>query len=217
MTIAKFLLLFIALWQVPSAPTGLRVGNKMAIALGTNSGFVTAAPASDPAGGNLSVDNVGTVMMDTLPATAAKITKVGVWIDNATEEANFRIALYDNDGATVPGEAGTRLFITSDTAKGTTSGWKEITVNWDVSPYAGTDLWIGIGLDNTATTTNSNLASSGGKGYDQRTAGVALPNPFGGGALTDVDAMLTVYAVWEAAPAGPSIPVVMASYRRRRQ
>jgi hypothetical protein len=218
MTIAQFLLLFWALWQAPSAPTGLRVGNKMAITIGTNAGFVTAAPTSDPGGTGLTLDDKSAVMIDTVPATAAKITKVGFWVDNATEETNLRVALYDNDGATVPGEAGTRLYLSSDFAKGTGAGWKEITVDWDVSAYVNTSVWIGLGIDNTATSTTVDHTASGGPNFDVRNGASAMPNPYAGGAIAYVAGKVALYAVWEAAPAGGlSIPVAMASYRRKRQ
>jgi len=170
----------------------------MALSLGTNCGFVTSAPSADPADTNFGADAYGLVHKHTLPADASKVTEIGWYCDNATEEANFRVALYDNNGAVVPGEAGTRLFLSSNAAKGTTAGWKKITVDWDVSSYAGTDLWIAIGLDNTATATNSNYNASGGGGLDARTV-PELPDPFGGGAIAVGSGMFAIYAVWEAA------------------
>ena len=168
----------------------------MSMVLGTNVGFVATAPTTSPAGTATSYDSTSSVTKHTSPSTAAKVTEVGWWCDNATEEANFEVALYAADGAS--GVAGTRLFVSATNAKGTTSGWKVVTgLNWTISP--STDYWLGLQLDNTATTTNNDWTGSGGAGNDFRTSQTTLNNPYGGGAIFDADAMDAIYAVWEAA------------------
>lgn len=175
----------------------------MAVALGTNSGFVTVAPTADPAGSNFSADNRSFVTKDTSPATAGKITEIGWWCDAATEASNFEVGLYAADGATVPGEAGTRLFVAATNAKGTTSGWKTVTVDWTIA--GNTAYWIGFQLDDTVTSTPTNYETTGGSGMDPITPGTSLNNPNGGGAISYGTGLLTVYAVWEAAAAaGPA-------------
>lgn len=170
----------------------------MALVLGTNSGFVTVAPTTDPAGSNGTIVSAARVTKDTSPSTAVKITEIGWWCDTASNAANFEVGLYAADGVSLPGEAGTRLFVSATNAKGTTAGWKVVTgLNWTISP--STDYWIGVQLD-TTTATNINIATSGGLGYDTITSVTTLPDPFGGGGtLTDVDGMLAFYAVWQAA------------------
>lgn len=176
----------------------------MALVLGTNSGFVTVAPTTDPGGTNSSFDARSKVTKDTSPATAVKITEIGWYCDNATEEANFEVGLYAADGAVVPGEAGTLLQVSRTNAKGTNAGWKKVTVDWTISP--STPYWLGAQLDDTATLTNMNLGS-GGSGRDELTSQTTLPNPFGGGAPGDAAGMMSIYAVWEAAaPEGNSTP-----------
>jgi len=172
----------------------------MALTIGINSGFVALAPSVDPDEGDAGMDTRAKVTKDTSPATAAKITEIGWYCDNATEEANFEVGLYAADGAVVPGEAGTLLYSDTINAKGTGVGWKTVSVDWAISP--NTDYWLGIQLDNTTTLTNINYVSSGGAGYDNKTAQTTLTNPFDGGALADVDAMISIYAVWEAAVVG---------------
>jgi len=175
----------------------------MALVEGTNCGFVTVAPVDDPAGDTaVGIDSYGDVSKFTSPATAVKITEIGWWCDNATEESNFEVGLYAADGAVVPGEAGTRLYVDNTNAKGTSAGWKKVTVNWDISP--STAYWFAVQLDNTATTTNIDIALSGFYGVDWRTAS-SLPTPFGGEALGDADGAYAIYAVWEAA-AGGTVP-----------
>lgn len=172
----------------------------MAVVLGTNSGFVTVAPTTDPEGTNAGLDTFSDVTKHTSPATAVKITEIGWWCDTASEEANFEVGLYAADGAVVPGEAGTLLHVSRTNAKGTGAGWKVVTgLNWAISE--NTAYWIGIQLDNTATTTNYNYASSGGAGEDFKGGQTTLSDPYGGGTISDTNAMTATYAVWEAAPA----------------
>ncbi len=171
----------------------------MALVLGVNSGFVTTAPTADPSGSLGEVDTWALVTRHTSPATAVKITEIGWWCGNATQETNFEVGLYAADGAVVPGEAGTLLQVSRTNAKGTTAGWKRVTgLNWSVSP--NTSYWLGLQVDDTATTTGIDYKLSTGVGEDEISGQTTLPNPFGGGALADSTAMYAIYAVWEAAP-----------------
>ena len=177
----------------------------MALVLGTNCGFVTVAPTGYPAaGGGTTADGRKMVFKDTSPATAIKVIEMGWRTGDATEVANFEVGLYAADGAS--GEAGTRLYVDDTNAKGTTSGWKVVTgLDWGISP--STIYWLAVQLDDTATSTYINRESSGGAGYDIATD-TTLTDPFGGGALSDSDGILAIYAVYEAAPPAPVPPKV---------
>lgn len=168
----------------------------MALVLGTNSGFVTVAPTTDPAGSfGAQISNTSVVTKDTSPSSAIVITEVGWWCDNATEESNFELALYSADGAVVPGEAGTRLYVSSTNAKGTTSGWKKISgLTWTIS--GSTSYWLGLQVDTTATATNTDMSNSSGLGRDGRSSATTLPNPYGGGALVNATGIIAIYAVY---------------------
>ncbi len=168
----------------------------MAVVLGTNCGFVTAAPTNDPAGTNLAIQTSSYGVKDTAPEGATKITKIGWWCDNATEEANFEVGLYDHNATDNEPEA--RLQVSATNAKGTTAGWKSVVVDWTIT--AGTIYWIAVQLDNTATGTNENY--SAGAGRLARLYGqTALINPWGtSSALNDLAA--AIYAVYEVAAGG---------------
>lgn len=169
----------------------------MALVLGTNCGFVTVAPTADPSGTNQGVvDGRATCIKLTVPVGASLITEVGWWCDTASEEANWEAGLYDDDGATVPGEAGTRLQVSATNAKGTSAGWKKTgALTWDVASLVGSTVWLAFQCDNVTTTTNSDYESSGFAGYDGLTAST-LADPFGGGALVDSDGIYAIYAVY---------------------
>lgn len=166
----------------------------MAVVLGTNSGFVITAPTVDPAGTVTTVDTLAVVTKDTSPATAGKISEIGWWCNEATEASNFEVGLYAADGVVVPGEAGTLLYSSIINAKGTTSGWKTVSVDWGIN--ANTVYWISLQLDDTATATNTYRSNSGGSGFDQVTAS-SLPNPFNGGTPISTTQNLSIYAVWK--------------------
>ena len=175
----------------------------MALVLGTNCGFVTTAPTVNPMGSNASINKKGSVTKDTSPATAAKITEIGWYRGLNTSAVNCDIGLYAANGAVVPGEAGTRLYVTT-VSKPTGIGYIGFTVDWDIDP--NTDYWIGLQVDGT-TTQYTDIASSGGAGRDQKIATYSLPNPFGGGAIADADGMYAIYAVWEAASTGTNCKI----------
>ena len=172
----------------------------MALALGTNVGFVTTAPTADPAGTGATSDGSSFVVKDTAPTGAIKITEVGWYKAAGTTSSNTQVGLYAADGATVPGEAGTRLQVTADQASGTSANvWIRFTgLNWPVT--AGTAYWLGMQQDAHTGSSQIDSAASGGSGIDTRTSQTALTNPYGGGALSDVDGMYAIYAVYQSAP-----------------
>jgi hypothetical protein len=175
----------------------------MALTIGTNCGFVTVAPTADPVVTSRIVDTYALISKFTSPAGAVKITEIGWWCSAATEESNWEGGLYSANGAVVPGEAGTRLYVSATNAKGTTDGWKKATVDWDIS--GSTDYWFGVQVDDTTTQTNIDYLTSGGAGYDQISS-AALPDPFGGGAIYDVDGYLAIYAVYETSTGATMVP-----------
>ena len=179
----------------------------MALALGTNCGFVSVAPSGDPGAGTFStVDNYRVALRHTSPIGAVKIVEVGWYCIGATEESNFEVGLYAADGASVPGEAGTRLYVDNSNAKGTDAGWKRVTVDWSIT--AETVYWIAMQCDATDTATTTPRDLSGGAGIDLVVA-ASLADPFGGGALSDADAMLGIYALYETGGGTTAVPQMM--------
>ena len=179
----------------------------MTLVLGTNCGFVTVAPTGDPLASSFKIDTRSFVLKHTSPSTAVKITEIGWYDDTAgTEEANFEVGLYDSDGA--DGIAGTRLFVDATNAKGTSGGWHAVTgLDWTIT---GDHIyWIGVQLDDTATQTDTYIATTGGEGLDLKTD-TTLPDPYGGGALAGADDVAAIYAVWEAAAGGTATQINIA-------
>jgi hypothetical protein len=160
----------------------------VALALGTNSGFVTSAPSADPAESGTTIDGSSVVTKHTSPANAVKITSIGWYRASGTNTANWEIALY----ADTAGVAAARLF--ADQTNSTASnGWLTTAVDWDISP--STAYWLGLQMDAHSGSSTVDGAASGGAGSDVLTSQTALNDPYGGGAVADADGMYAVYAL----------------------
>ena len=120
----------------------------MAVVIGTNSGFVTTAPTADPAGSATVIDNVSMAIRDVTPSLTGSISEIGWWCANSTQETNFEVGIYEDNGANLPGDL---IASYTTNAKGTGPGWKKVTV--DIALSADTQYWIAIQVDNTSTTT----------------------------------------------------------------
>ena len=166
----------------------------MAVVKGTSAGFVVEAPTANPAGWNLTQDSFSTTVKDTSSATAVKVTEIGWYCDNATEESNYEVGVYDHDsGNDRPNDL---VGVSRTNAKGTTSGWKRVT-GLNITISTETIYWLGIQLDDTTTATNSNFGSAGGERYSPSSSGsLTLPNPWTAGGFDNF--IVSIYAVWEA-------------------
>lgn len=172
----------------------------MALTLGTNCGFVTEAPTANPSGAvALTQDTRATAVKHTCPADVNTITEIGWWCDNATEEANFEVGIYSDAAANEPELLQDGASQTN--AKGTASGWKVVTgLSIPVTP--DTVYWIAVQLDDTATATNIDAASSGGSGNASKNTQTTLPADWGTSSAADNDAMYAIYALVEQVDEG---------------
>jgi len=159
---------------------------------GTNAGFVTTAPTSNPEATNGLISNYRAACKFTAPAGAVKITEMGWYCSTAVAENDFDIGVYTHDSGNDKPDA--RLHVDADNAKGTTEGWKKVTgLNWAVT--GGTVYWLAIQLDATVVTYIDYTAS---QGIDEEYvgAGVAnLPDPWGT-STGSFDRTLAIYALY---------------------
>jgi len=148
----------------------------MAVVIGTSAGFLTIAPTDDPAGWQTTFDNQAFALKATTPINVTKVTEIGWYCDNATEDENFSVAIYSHDSINdVPKDI---IGSSTGIAKGTTAGWKSIT-GLNITISASTTYWIAVQLDNTAKTTNTNYSSvSGGAVSQDSNAGAGLKDPW---------------------------------------
>lgn len=160
----------------------------MALALGTNSGFVTAAPTEDPAGTATTIDGSSVVTKHTSPANAVKITSIGWYRAAGTNTANWEIALYANTSDI----AAARLAVDA-TNSTSANGWVTTVVDWTISP--STAYWLGLQMDAHSGSSSVDRADSGGVGSDVLTSQTTLNDPYGGGTVADSDGMYAIYAL----------------------
>ena len=167
----------------------------MALTPGTNCGFVTVAPTADPAASNTIIDAYAYAVKYTSPATAIKVTEIGWYCDNATEEANFEVGIYAHDaGDDEPGAVIGSLSQTN--AKGTGAGWKKVTVDITIEP--NTIYWIAFQLDGTTTTTYLNYAAGSSRFARKDDPQITLSSPWGNSSVNYDNYDVAIYAVWTA-------------------
>ncbi len=144
---------------------------------GTNAGFVKVAPSADPDTGDVgNMDTNAVAQKFTAPPGATTVTEIGWWCDTATEAANYDVALYTDNS-----EIGEAQFvvgsISANNAKGTTAGWKTVT-GLNIPVVAGTDYWIAVQLDDTATATKFDEEAATGN-RNVLFSATALTDPWG--------------------------------------
>ena len=115
----------------------------MTLVQGTNTGFVTVAPTSDPAESSTSMSNYAQGTRDTTDTTNLHVIEIGWWSSNTTPEANFEVGIYEDNGSNYPGDAVTPLYRTN--ALGTTPGWKTVAV--DINLSSETLYWVVVQCD----------------------------------------------------------------------
>lgn len=169
----------------------------MALALGTNVGFVTVAPTADPAGSNTTIDGSSVVVKDTSPTNALRITQIGWYRGAGTNTANFEVGLYSD----LLGIATTRLFV-DNTNSSAAGGWITTAVDWAIS--GSTAYWLGLQMDAHTGSSSVDTATSGGSGADVLTGQTALNDPYGGGLVADADGMYAIYALVELLTIAPT-------------
>jgi len=161
----------------------------MALILGTNCGFVTEAPVGDPGGTGTTRDGYAGAMKVVTGAGVTKVTEIGWWSDNYSEETNFEVGLYSHDVGNDKPNA--RLYVDDTNAKGTAAGWKVVTVDWDV--VAETTYWLAYQIDNTSTATKIDYKTTGGL-RDSFLAAATLPATWGA-SNENADYLNAIYAV----------------------
>ena len=167
----------------------------MALVLGTNCGFVTARPAGDPAESDYVVDGHCRGLKVVAPAGIVRVTEMGWWCANATDEGNYEMGIYSHNA----GDDNPEALLGSDNtnAKGTDAGWKIVT-GMNIALTAGVTYWLGLQVDEIAGTTRLEYAADAGQKADINWNEATMPDPFG--VSDDSDAYLNgIYALYEVA------------------
>ena len=171
----------------------------MALVLGTNCGFVVAAPVTDPNEAAPAIDGFAVALEDTTHVTATTVTEIGWWCDSQGDEGqNFEVGIYDDDADSPDNLIGSD--ITNVLSAG--AGWKSVVgLNISVSPE--TKYWLGLQVDASSAATDYNFSGEG-EGQYYFGAASALPDPWV--SATSTTRINSLYAVWTAgANLAPSV------------
>jgi len=164
----------------------------MALVVGTNCGFVTEAPTTDPSASSTSVNSNSTISnKDTSPAGATKVTEIGYWVDATSTAGNFEVGIYDWD--TENDRPGDLIGVSRTNARDTTiNRWVRVSV--DIAINENTDYGIAWQTDAGFWT---NYQSLSGERRDNKDGQTTLPDTWGG--TTTGTTYRALYAVWEEA------------------
>lgn len=175
----------------------------MSLSLGTNCGFVTSAPSSDPSASYATWDGFAIGFKVTSPAGSNDLTEIGWWVDLVDTPGTFDVAIYSHDsGNDWPGSI---LASTTGTSTGSSAGvWKAASINYSMT--ASTTYWLVVQMDAVAGAIRSNDQQPGGEHYEWLTAS-ELPTWDGsGGGNTNI--LVAIYGLYSAAASPVTMPYV---------
>lgn len=166
----------------------------MALTLGTNCGFVTTAPTSDPAAAEITLDNYSWAMEHIAPATAS-ISEIGFYIgDGDDQEVTIFVGIYSDDDTN--SEPADRLGVEFVTPITMSVGWHSIPISYSITE--GTKYWIAISCSDTGTAVKLDYYNSGGQGSAYKGATPALPEDWGSSTSKDSNGLAAIYALYSA-------------------
>ncbi len=175
----------------------------MAVVVGTNAGFVTVAPTSDPTGSNSNIHGYAFAVKDTSDATAVKVIEMGWYNNNSTASRNTEVGIYTHNAGT--GRPLDKVGSVEFT-KTSGAGWKSVACDIAISP--NTIYWCCAQCD-SGTTTAVDYTFAGANTGNAVPAATTLPDPWS--AAGNTNANYAVYAVWEVASAlNPKVKVAGA-------
>lgn len=189
----------------------------MALASGTNCGFVSSAPSSDPGGsttGPISGYQVG--FKSTCPGSGTQtVSEIGWWQGSTTNNhAHYGVGIYtDNGSLTAPGSVVGSISTGEITAN--TAEWNKVT-GLSISVTGGTVYWITVGADGTGNTIDVTDNASFLYVWDFGVTTPYLESPWNGSVDNDYNRIIALYAVYAAAGGATVVPQIMAGQRFRR-
>lgn len=167
----------------------------MAIVVGTNAGFVTVAPTTDPeGGGNTIQDGFASANEHVSPAGNNIITEIGWYASSDTADTNFEVGIY-TDGGLVPDAVVGSLSQTN--AKGSGIGWK-VATGLSIPLSASTTYWIAMQLDDGAGDTTIDFQTGiADEDLSEKGSQTTLTDPFVSGTTQTADLVKAIYALVE--------------------
>lgn len=168
----------------------------MAVALGTNSGFVSAAPSADPATTDGQVGAYAIAQKDTSPAGTNKVTALGWYQANAgNSESDYSCGIYSHDAGNDRPNALIATQSSGQSVPVNTEEWLSYT-GLNISLTASTTYWIAATAEDVASDCKTDYSTTGDMDY--KSGGPPLPSPWGSSSGS-LDRVYSIYALYEAA------------------
>ena len=167
----------------------------MSLVVGTNIGFLEAHQSDDPAGSVIEIHDRMLAQLETSPATATRVTEINWYCNSASEEANFEVAIYSDDGTDEPNViVGAKDAMN---AKGTGIGWKRA-VGLNIVISSSTAYWMAIQVDDTPIADTDMDWDTTGVLDLSLTLGVAtLPADWGASTVNYSGRTAAIQAIWD--------------------
>jgi hypothetical protein len=183
----------------------------MALALGTNCGFVPSTPSSDPGGTEMFFVQVGINKVKGIvcvsPTGTYTATEIGAWLYGTYSSSNYEVGLYSNQGGANYWDWYPNVLLASATGLSTTANgdqWYPGTISYELT--SATLYWIVLQLDACASgTVYGQLDNLEGTDRSGTWDGTTLPATWSAG-KNNTDGTYAIYALYEAAASGLSIP-----------
>ena len=177
----------------------------MALVVGTNCGFLSSAPTSDPESGDGYIPGYATASKHTSPAGTNSISSMGVYVGVA-DAGNMELGIYSHDAANNRPNA--LLASSGDISRGTNVGWKTGSVSYNLA--ASTTYWLATQHDNGTGSVRIDMGNVAGTATHTIGASSALPDPYGSSAFY-ANFVTSIYAIYAAA--GGTLPIPQVFYR----
>jgi hypothetical protein len=172
----------------------------MALTLGTNCGFVSSAPSTDPAGSSFNIGGYAAAVKHVSPTGNYKVIEIG-WYRNSTSGSarDMQVAIFtDSSGPSV------QVGSTSEASFTDSIGWKKIS-SLNISLNSATNYWIAVQVDNDGG--YCDYASSGGSGFIKEGSGTLTDMPSSWGSVDEPTGKCAIYALVEEVATGTNAQV----------
>ena len=172
----------------------------MALVDGTNCGFVTTAPSSDPAASSGGFSMWACASKKTSPSGTNRVTAIGWWQDNTSNGVDaYSAGIYSHDAVNNNPNVLIATAATGQSVQSNTAGWYAYT-GLSIGLSASTVYWIAVGCEGSDSNT-IDITDDASQLYTYKGCGNNLPETWGE-KTGFPERLIAIYAVYEAAAGG---------------
>lgn len=174
---------------------------RAAVAIGTNAGFLSAAPTDNPGGSDLSMSGRCRVLKMTSPSDATGVTEIGWYVGGNNGNAyTFDAGLYSHDAGNNRPSA---LLGQGSAASSNATGWRAVT-GLTITVTGSTVYWGAIQSDAGTAAPTIDYSTITGERSSVKTTQTQLEDPWGTTAGV-ADTTPAIYVVYSTAGGAATI------------